>query len=470
MIIAPGKSLASRTAVAIARPTASFSATASAWGEAFWARCLVLSLCLGCSMAASAESAASFRADAVHSGLFSATGVPILHGEKWRFKTKGPVASSPVISNGIVYVGSYDRYLYAINESDGKQLWAFKTQGRITSSPAVHAGRVFFASYDGNLYALDARTGEQLWKFAFQGEHRFTAPHLHGSVPAAEFMPDPFDFFLSSPTIVEETLYVGSGDGYVYALNVESGTLRWKFKTGNVVHATPTVDNGTVYIGSWDSYFYALDAKTGEQRWRFKTGEDPDIYNQVGIQSSAVLSAGLVVFGCRDANVYALNAATGEKAWSFANDGSWVISTPVAKDGMLYFATSDSGLLHAVDLRTGVPRYSLSFNRWPMFSSPAIAGHFLYIGSHSGALIAIDLDQHAVAWTFHIPDSQRKAAAISNSKGEVDYRKVFDGVFYDDMVVGVWRMIGVGAVLSSPAIDRDAVYFGSADGNVYALQ
>jgi eukaryotic-like serine/threonine-protein kinase len=438
--------------------------------EVHWASLLIFGLCLGCSVPAIADSPVSFRGDATHSGLYSAVGVPKLHGAKWEFKTNGPVVSSPAVSNGTVFVGSYDRYVYAINQSDGKQRWAFKTQGRVTSSPAVYEGRVFIGSYDGNLYALDAKTGEQRWKFAFAGEHRFTAPHLHGSVPVAELMPDPYDFFLSSPSVVQDTVYVGSGDGYVYALDTESGALRWKFKTGNVVHAAPTVVNDTVYVGSWDSYFYALDAKTGMQRWRFKTGEDPNTYNQVGIQSSAVVSDGLVYFGCRDANLYALNAATGERVWSYANDGSWVISTPIVKDGTLYFATSDSGLFHALDAKTGAPKYTLTFNQWPMFSSPAIAGHVLYIGSYSGALMAIDLNLHAVAWTFHTEGSLRNAAAFTQSNGEINYKAIFDGGFYDDMVVGVWRMMSIGAVLASPAIDRDVLYFGSTDGNVYAIQ
>ena len=75
--------------------------------------------------------------------------------------------------------------------------------------------------------------------------------------------------------------------------------------------------DGKLYIGSWDSYFYALDTATGRQLWRFKTGEDPNIHNQVGIQSSAVVADGLVYFGCRDSNLYALDASTGEKKWAY---------------------------------------------------------------------------------------------------------------------------------------------------------
>ena len=150
-------------------------------------------------------------------------------------------------------------------------------------------------------------------------------------------MPDPFDFYLSSPTIDADTVYIGSGDGNIYALDAASGALRWKFRTGNVVHASPAIANGTVYIGSWDSYFYAIDAKSGQQRWRFKTGEDHEIANQVGIQSSAVIADGVVYFGCRDSNLYALDAASGAKEWAYSNKGSWVISTPIAMDGTAVF-------------------------------------------------------------------------------------------------------------------------------------
>jgi len=412
---------------------------------------------------------AVFRGDAQHSGIYQQLGVPLLHGIKWKFKTGGAVISTPAVIDGTAYFGSNDHYLYAVNLADGLQRWKFKTGSRVTSSPAVYNGAVFFASYDGNIYAVDAKSGEQRWKFASEGERRFMGRHLHGADPAGESMPDPFDFYLSSPAIDADTVYVGSGDGNVYALDAQSGTLRWKFRTGNVVHASPAIANGMVYIGSWDSYFYALDAKSGQERWRFKTGEDHEIANQVGIQSSALIADGTVYFGCRDSNLYALDAASGAKKWVYSNKGSWVISTPIAKEGTLYFATSDSALFNAVDAKSGALRYSLSFHHWPMFSSPAIAGRNLYIGSHAGTLMAIDLDKHATAWTFSTDGANSNAAALTRKDGDPNYGAAFHDTFYDDLVMGVWKMLSVGAVLSSPVIERDVIYFGSADGNVYAI-
>jgi outer membrane protein assembly factor BamB len=92
--------------------------------------------------------------------------------------------------------------------------------------------------------------------------------------PRNQTIADPFDVFLSSPVVVKNTVYFGSGDGNVYALDAATGEQRWKFKTGDVVHASPAFADGVLFFGSWDSYFYAVDAATGKEKWRFHGGED----------------------------------------------------------------------------------------------------------------------------------------------------------------------------------------------------
>jgi outer membrane protein assembly factor BamB len=411
---------------------------------------------------------AMFRGDAQHSGLSRAKGVPTLTGVKWKFKTNGWVVSSPTAANGTLYFGSTDHHVYAVDATTGVQRWKTKTGGRVVSSAAVVDGLVFIESYDGNLYALDAKSGEVRWKFKTAGERRFTAKHLHGGQPATELIADPFDFYLSSPAVARGVVYFGSGDGNIYAVAASSGELRWKFQTGDVVHASPALAGDTLYIGSWDSFFYALDAATGKEKWRYKTGEDHDIYNQVGIQSSAVIANGVVYFGCRDSKVYALDAKSGAERWTFSNKGSWVIGTPIASGGRLYFTTSDSGMFHALQADSGKPVFSLKL-LWPMFSSPTIAGDMLYIGSHAGKLLAIDVKGQKVAWEFATDGQKQNGATYTKPDGTPKYEAAFSDFFHDDMIIGVHRMMSVGAVLSSPTIVGDTVYFGSTDGNVYAL-
>jgi len=424
---------------------------------------------LGALVAPALGGTATFRGDAAHSGVYQSSSLPTLRSVKWRFETKGQVISSPAIADGTVFAGSTDGNLYAVDQASGAQRWAFATKARIASSPAVANGVVYFGSYDGTFYALDAKTGAVKWTFATGGERRFAAKRLHGSTPVAETMPDPFDFYLSSPVVVGGFVYFGSGDGNVYALNASTGAVAWKVQTGDVVHASPAVVDGVVYVGSWDSYLYALDARSGAQKWRFKTGEDPVIHNQVGIQSSAAVADGVVYFGCRDSKFYAVDAKSGQQLWAFDNKGSWVITSPAVRKGRVYFATSDTGLLHVLDAKSGAAVTKLDFSRWPMFSSPALVGDTLFIGSHAGKVLAIDLKTQSLAATFQTEASKQNGPALTKPDGTPNYAAAFKGNFYDEMVAGVQRMMSVGAVLSSPVVADGVVYFGSTDGNLYAV-
>jgi outer membrane protein assembly factor BamB len=416
-----------------------------------------------------AAEASMFRGDPQHSGVYSSAPITTFSKVKWKFHAGGMLFSSPAVSAGIVYVGSTDGNLYAVDTTSGTQKWKFDAKSRITSSPALAGGLVYFGAYDGAFYAVNIVDGKVKWKFQTAGERRYAGTQLHGSQPAAETMPDPFDFYLSSPVLWNGAIFFGSGDGNIYSLNAGSGALNWKFKTGDVVHASPAIADGMVFIGSWDSYFYALDAATGNEKWRFKTGEDPKIHNQIGIQSSAAVIEGTVYFGCRDSSFYAVDAKTGQKKWSFSNHGSWVISSPAVVDGTVYFGTSDSGLFHALDARTGAPVFSLKFQGWPMFSSPAIAGNMIYIGSHSGRLFAIDRTGHNQAWTFQTDASKQNGPTYTEADGTPKYEAAFASDFYDDLIVGVDRMLTVGAILSSPVVVDQTIYVGSSDGNLYAL-
>jgi eukaryotic-like serine/threonine-protein kinase len=412
---------------------------------------------------------AMFRGNPQHTGVYPGPGISKFTKVRWQFQTKGQVLSSPAVSGDTLYVGSSDHLLYALDRATGAKKWQFKTDSRITSSPAASGGVVYFGSFDGNFYAVDTATGKEKWKFATPGEHRFAASHLHGAAPNAEVMPDPFDFYLSSPVVADGIVYFASGDTNIYALDAATGSLKWKFKTGDVVHGSPALAGGTLFVGSWDSFFYALDAATGKEKWRFKTGEDPDIHNQVGIQSSPAVADGVVYFGCRDSKFYAVDAQTGQQKWAFPNKGSWVIASPAVSDGKVYFATSDTGLFHALDAKTGALIFSFDNKHWPMFSSPALAGGLAYIGTHQGKLLAIDLKTQKPAWTFETDGFKKNGATYTKADGTPNYEAAFFDFFYDDMVSGVQKMMAVGPILSSPVVVGDTIYFGSADGNVYAL-
>ena len=81
------------------------------------------------------------------------------------FTTGGTVISSPCLANGVVYFGSYDGKLYALDAQTGSEKWSYATNGNIESSPAYGDGTIYVGSHDNNTYALNADTGALEWKF-----------------------------------------------------------------------------------------------------------------------------------------------------------------------------------------------------------------------------------------------------------------------------------------------------------------
>jgi outer membrane protein assembly factor BamB len=420
-------------------------------------------------LAPAAFGQAMFRGDLAHSGVYVSPGPQTLKGVAWTFAAGGPVLSSPALADGVLYIGSDDGKLYALEAATGKKKWELATEGPVRSSPAVLAGTVYFGSYDGQFRAVDAATGEVSWTFATPGERKFQAAGLHGSRPPAQIIPDLWDLYLSSPAVTEDRVYFGSGDGNVYSLDAHTGQLMWKVETKDVVHSSPALVDGVLYVGSWDSNLYAIDADTGQQRWRFKTGEDPEQHNQVGIQSSPAVVDGVVYFGCRDGHLYAVDADTGKKRWAFTTKPTWIIASPAVRDGAVYFGTSIPPAFYALDAESGEPRLKLDLPVL-IFSSTALSGPMAYFGSFDGKLHAIDLEKGAEAWQFQTEASKQDADDILQPDGAVNFGAIFSSSFFEDSYLAARKLFSVGSILSSPAVQDGLVYFGSADGNVYALQ
>jgi eukaryotic-like serine/threonine-protein kinase len=416
---------------------------------------------------AAAQEATMFRANAAHLGVYSSS-APRMSSVKWRFHTKAKIISSPAVAGGVVYVGSGDGNVYAVRASDGSLVWKFATKGPVNSSPAVVDGAVFVSSLDGDIYALGRDDGRLRWQFKTGGERRFTAPGIHGLMPRTEMMADPFDVFLSSPTVENGVVYVGSGDHDVYALDARSGELRWKFQTGDVVHASPAVAGGIVYVGSWDRYFYALDAHSGALRWKFETGDDRDIYNQIGIAGSAAVADGSVYFGCRDSKFYALDARTGQLRWKHDEHGSWVISSPAVYDGSVYFATSDGRKFFGLDAATGRERFSVPFGVFS-FSSPSIAAGTAYFGTFGGGLYAVDIRTGKLAAQFQTDGLKKYGSQYLDAKGEMKASALFVDATLGGAYAGLDRLYHLGSIPGSPAISAGVLFIGSTDGTLYAL-
>ncbi|NWJ53042.1 MAG: PQQ-binding-like beta-propeller repeat protein [Bacteroidetes bacterium] len=415
------------------------------------------------------NSATTFRGNDQHTGVYNASGPEKFNQVKWKFKTAGKIFSSPSIANGVVYFGSNDSCLYAVDAVTGKQKWKFKTSGVVSSSPAIHDGKVFFVSFDGNLYALNAKTGSKIWSFNGGPEKLFTAPGIHGLQPKTQMMVDPWDMYLSSPVVENGVVFFGSGAGVFYAIDSKTGKKKWDFKAAGVIHSSPITCEGMVVFGDWGGKLHALDMITGKEKWLFQAGIDTVNYNQVGFQSSPAYSKGVIYTGCRDANVYAIDAMTGVLKWKYFNNYSWVICSPAVSDDVIYFGTSDTHRLIGLKATTGEVIFNTNLQAF-VFASPSIAGNQLYVGDFSGSLFAINKKTGTVDWKFTTESAKENKLNVLSDKGEIRDEVFKDCNTYNAMVNVMDVLYSVGSILSSPVIEKGVVYFGSTDGYLYAIQ
>jgi len=313
--------------------------------------------------------------------------------------------------------------------------WEFLTGAEVYSSPAIGPdGTVYVGSNDWSLYAVNP-DGTMRWRF-----------------PTGEYV-------WSSPAVgADGTIYVGSADRNLYAVSPD-GTEKWEFLTIAGVYSRPAIGgDGTVYVGDAVNKLYALNPD-GTKRWEFTTGD--------GVPSSPAIGPdGTIYVGANDSKLYAVSP-DGTAEWEFPT-GTSVDSTPgFGPDGTIYVGSEDCKL-HAVN-PDGTKKWEFPTGGW-VFSSPRVSTDgTIYVGSMDGKLYAVNPDG-TERWEFPTFNSVLSSPALG-----------IDGTIYvgsdDTKLYAVnpdgtkrWEFITATGVYSSPAIGPDGtVYVGSGDGKLYAL-
>jgi len=335
---------------------------------------------------------AMFRNGPALTGVTKEAPVYRLHGIVYRFQAAGPIRGIPAVANGLLYIGSGDGNLYAIDQMTGKERWHFHAGSAIYSSVAVAGNRAWFTSRDGWLYAVDAGRGTLAWKL-----------NIGRDLGNENF----WDQVTSSPVLVDNKLYVGSGDGHLYAVDAVAGKIIWKYDAGARIRTTPAVFGEHVVFGSHTGHLMDLDRATGKLRWKFATSGVDNVFetrsnDYKSVVCSAAISDGVVVMGGRDGIVYGVDLATGKEIWRHDHKGPWILSAAVS-DGVAFIGSGSDGLVKAYDLHTGKEKWTFRAGS-ATFSSITVAGDLLYFNDvmPSSDVYAIDKNTGAKKWQFSL--------------------------------------------------------------------
>lgn len=305
----------------------------------------------------------------------------------------------------------------------------------------------------------EERTDQGWWKFGgdlrntsyYAGELGFDDPDVGWSYETCGQV-------LSSPSVVDGSVYFGSDDGYLYGLESSTGTARWRTQLDGPIDCSPAIHENTVYVGTRGNSFYALDAGSGEKVWRFKTGW--------WVRSSPVVCEDLVCFGCFDGYLYALDPETGNEVWKYPV-GEKVYTSPAVAGEVLYVGDFD-GVFHSVDISDGQPIWRNEMNS-TIGSSPLVTDDAVYVAERDGVLHRLDRRTGENIWSY---DGEGNTGSSPAYDGDHIYICIGADILAVDTYSGgeVWSY-GTSEPIyaSNPLATQSAVYTGADDGLVRAL-
>jgi outer membrane protein assembly factor BamB len=305
------------------------------------------------------------------------------------------------VDGDLVYVATYNGQVLALSTLARSQSLTFPQQrygewewdcpldgaksAAIVADLVVVENALYVASSNGRVYSLDKQSGDENWN------------RENTSVLAEKLW--------TSPAIQGDTLYVSTYDGHVSALSAETGgLLDWSFQSEVGFASSPVIYRNTLFLGSFDRYLHAIEIGSNASKWRFPEGEPAGNW----FWASPVVNEGIVYAACLDGSLYAIEAETGEELWRFGSESS-MISSPVLM-GNLLIVIDESGTVHIFDISTefgsqAVPMKAISIGASVKSSFYAEDG-LVYTRGEDNWLYIVDIDRGAVSWTFDLGEEE----------------------------------------------------------------
>ena len=402
----------------------------------------------------------------------------------WKFTTDGELYTSPSIYQGMIYIGDSNGHVYAINQKTGKPVWTRTLDHAVTSPFVFDHNITFFTTDDGALYALRATTGEESWRFSTPQAYKFVeSPTLYGNMilisdaggtlyalqktsgkvmwqfhsrrplQASFIQPDKTLRWRFSFSKNDANIFFAGMDGYIYALQLNTGRIVWEFNTGGSITTYPEISQGKVYIGNQMGDSYALDQQHGHVVWHSKihsavtclvpgAGTYSDVYPTPFsfIAHILVPQRNIVIRTSSDGVVTALNSK-GNNLWTQQMKVG-IIQCPTIWKSSVFVA--DKETLRSLTINNGHTQWSVSTKNTFLFP-PYIFTPAFYIDTQKSVVM------------FNTPllfvaDSRGVVRAINGASG-----------------IELWQTHCSGAVYQPPVIRANRLYYACTDGGVYAV-
>jgi outer membrane protein assembly factor BamB len=257
------------------------------------------------------------------------------------------------------------------NPQRSKGEWTYpsgaKTMGAIVGSPVVADDTLYVGSSDGWLYAIDTLYGESAW----------TSPVDTGSK------------IWTSPVVNGGVVYVSNYDRKLLAISSTDGTVIWQTELPASIATSPAVFDDSIFLGTFDNHLYAIDKTNGKEKWNFKGGN--------WFWSTPITKDGVVYAGCLDNKIYAIDASTGKELWQFATGGP-IIAPPVLADGFIVLASKE-GDIYFLDTSQGSLVRSINIGA-PVMAPLLVENNVVFIHAGNFCIYCVDIQSGQKVWEY----------------------------------------------------------------------
>jgi outer membrane protein assembly factor BamB len=258
-----------------------------------------------------------------------------------------------------------------------------------------------------------------------------------------------------TPAIADGSAYVGTYDGVVSAVSVESGDIEWQTDVGDAAAASPTYHEGRLYVAveyaDPSGTVVVMDAETGDVEWRDDRPTDHP-HSTVAVD----LERDRFLFGSNDGHVYAWSFSDRERAWTYDTGGD--VKAPIAVSQGIAVVPSWAETVTAVNVADGTGLWEFETDNMVM-CAPAVHDGTAYVGSHDGNVYAIDLASGEEQWSTATDGWITGSVTATNEHvlaGSYD-AKLYALDREDGSVT--WTVEGNGDVTSAPLVTEDAIYY-----------
>jgi outer membrane protein assembly factor BamB len=334
-----------------------------------------------------------FRGNAQQNGVADSK-IPDNLTTLWTFKTEDAIENSVAVADGVVYAGSMDENLYAVDLAKGTQKWKYKGTS-FKAAPAVRGKFVYVGDFDGNLHCVDRAKGTKKWIFEsggeigglnFQGDDILFASHDENLYCVDKDGKARWKFktagqIFGAPAVADGKTFLVGCDSQMHVVGVDKGKEVRSVNLGSQTGASASVLGSHLYVGTMGREVKSIDWKKGEVTWSFKPNRAGG-----GFFSSPATTDKVVVIGGRDNRVYCIDREKGTQLWSFPT-GNEVDSSPVIAGDRVVVGSKD-GNLYVLDLKRGKQLQKVTLDG-PITASPAVVGGKVLIGTQKGTLYCL---------------------------------------------------------------------------------